>query len=495
MARTLIAALVAALLLPAAAAATQKPITGKLSKPGYTVIALGSSGRATTSHARAFKIAPRDSRVTLQLRDAKGRYAGPVVVAGTGSQVILGVKAGAKLGTVRVLAGYGKAAKALPKRAIDATRVAQAKKGVPLGNGRNLGLVRSGKRGSGGDQDLDGVPDALDVDRNGNLVLNNEERGAPARAAQVQPDAFSVFSQIGVRIDRSVNANAAGVSDADIDNLVQGNTTAPPYQPIGMFLDFHVATGDQVELDCGGLSYCTKGGTGRVRAPGGMDPGPSFPDCCDEDGDGFGALTSAPGPGGSSEAQLYPMATSSQIKSGDVLIERRTSGGVESELPGTLNFVFNTTPALTAWSSSAGQSGTVTYPVPAGGGGTQDNPFGVSQDGDGNVVVNMTFWRPQRRAIEGAGEAPGFIDIGHLLWQTRLVTQQTVVDCPGGMTDDAADAPANPANTLSMSLNFNACLASKGVTWNKGEAMQLEIVARSPTGGDNSAQQVFFRLQ
>src|SRR5690242_17770088 len=122
MARTLIAALVAALLLPAAAAAKQKPITGKLSKPGYTVIALGSSGRATTSNARAFKIAPRDSSVTLQLRDAKGRYAGPVVVAGSGSQVVLGVKAGAKLGTVRVLAGYGRAAKALPKRAIDATR-------------------------------------------------------------------------------------------------------------------------------------------------------------------------------------------------------------------------------------------------------------------------------------------------------------------------------------------------------------------------------------
>ena len=54
---------------------------------------------------------------------------------------------------------------------------------------------------------------------------------------------------------------------------------------------------------------------------------------------------------------------------------------------------------------------------------------------------------------------------------------------------------ANAANTLSYSLNFNACLAAKGVTWNSGEAMQLEIVARSPACGDNSAQQVYFRLQ
>ena len=75
------------------------------------------------------------------------------------------------------------------------------------------------------------------------------------------------------------------------------------------------------------------------------------------------------------------------------------------------------------------------------------------------------------------------------------MTPQTVVDCPGGLTDTADDAPANPANTLSSSLDFNACLASKGVTWNTGEAIQLEIVARSPAGGDNSAQQVFFRLQ
>src|SRR5690242_4536305 len=212
--RLSVLALVACLCMPAAASAKQKPITGKLSRAGYTVIALGASGKAVTSKARAFKIVPRDSRVTLQLRDAKGRYAGPVVVGGKASKVVVGVRAGAKLGTVRVLAGYGNTAKPLAKKWAVVAPTVQAKKGVPIGNGRNFGLVRSVKRGFAGDQDADGVPDALDIDLNGNLVLNNEERGVRARAAQNPPppaagdDGFSVFSQLGVSIDRSVNANA-----------------------------------------------------------------------------------------------------------------------------------------------------------------------------------------------------------------------------------------------------------------------------------------------
>jgi hypothetical protein len=31
------------------------------------------------------------------------------------------------------------------------------------------------------------------------------------------------------------------------------------------------------------------------------------------------------------------------------------------------------------------------------------------------------------------------------------------------------------------------------MTWSPGQDIQLEIVARSPAGGDNSAQQVIFR--
>jgi hypothetical protein len=527
MRRTLIVLITACLLAPASAAA-RAPITGRLSKPGYTVIALSYDGHAVSSHSRSFRIVPRSSTVTLQLRDAKGRYAGPVVVGGTRTKAIVGVKAGARLGKVKVLAGYAKTAKRVAARWIDARRTAQAAKGVPRGNGRNFGLVRSTRHAAGGagrDQDLDGVPDALDIDADGDLVLNNEDRssGAKARAAQQQPPPqpqpqpqgggpgparFSVFSQIGAQLERSVNANASGVT-ADIDRLVQGNTAAPPYQPIGMFLVFQW-DGGQAELDCGGLSYCSKGGTGRIR--GERDPGPSFPDCCDSDGDGLGEMTGQPGPGGT-EMQLYPMATSAQIKSGDVLLERATANGAETENPATLNFVFNTTPALVSWTSSGDDAGSVTYPVPQDAPGTGQNPFQVKPGPDGKVAVTMTFWRPQRRGIPGAGETAPFMDLGHMLWQARLVSQSSVTDCSagysttdahltpsgdqnlGGFVDSSADAPADPANKLTFTLSFDDCLAAKGSSWKSGDVLQLEIVARSPTGGDNSAQQVFFKHQ
>jgi len=61
------------------------------------------------------------------------------------------------------------------------------------------------------------------------------------------------------------------------------------------------------------------------------------------------------------------------------------------------------------------------------------------------------------------------------------------------LIDGADDAPANPSHTLSYSLNITSCLAAKGVAFNSGDTVQLEIVARSQTAGDNSAQQVFFK--
>jgi len=505
------------LLVPGAAwAKKQATITGKLSKSGYTVIALGYNGKAASAKGRSFKIVPRDSKVTLQLRDRRGRYAGPVLVGVKGKTVIVGVKAGAKLGTIRIRSGYATAAKVSAK-AIDAKRTAQARKGVPLGNGRNFGLVRSrrhAKNGIGRDADLDGVPDTLDIDSDGDLVLNNEE--TPARTAHAAADerGFGLFSQIGEPLERSLNANATGVTDTAIDALVRGSTMGPTFQPIGMFLVFQVLPGSAVELDCGGLTYCSNGGTGRERAPGGVDPGPEFPSCCDSDNDGFGTMTGTPSQLGQ-EWQLYPLATASQIKSGDVLIERVTSGGTETDVPSTLNFVFNTTPALTSWTSTGGQSGSVTYPVAAGAPGTSSNPFVVTSGADGNVVVSMTVWRPQRRAIAGAGETGDFMDIGHLHWSSRLIPagqNQQVLDCPGaystndpnlspasandpigGLIDGAGDAPANPSNRLSYSLNISSCLAAKGVAFNPGDTVQLEIAARSQTAGDNSAQQVFFK--
>ena len=130
----------AAVVTPAWAA--PRSITGRLDRPGYTVIALGYNGTAASSTAQSFSIVPRDSRVTLQLRDHHGKYAGPIVVGRSGSRVVVGVRAGARLGAIAVLPrqGYARVIARESARAIDTHRVAQAHRAVPLATGGTSGL-------------------------------------------------------------------------------------------------------------------------------------------------------------------------------------------------------------------------------------------------------------------------------------------------------------------------------------------------------------------
>lgn len=101
--------------VPANATAKLKPITGKLSKPGYTVIALTPSGKARAVPAKRgrFRLRPPGPSkptegFTLQLRGPDGTYAGPIVIAREkkGKRAILGLRPGAMLGKVRIANGY-----------------------------------------------------------------------------------------------------------------------------------------------------------------------------------------------------------------------------------------------------------------------------------------------------------------------------------------------------------------------------------------------------
>lgn len=74
------------LLASSASAEAAKPITGELSKRGYTVIALDARGSAKSVVAKRgrFKLRPPSGRVTLHLRAPNGTYAGPIVVRSAG---------------------------------------------------------------------------------------------------------------------------------------------------------------------------------------------------------------------------------------------------------------------------------------------------------------------------------------------------------------------------------------------------------------------------
>lgn len=526
------ASLLALLAISVPAAAAPKPITGKLSKPGYTMIALAANDKATAVRARRgrFRLRPPAKRVTLHLRGPDGTYAGPIVAGREGKRAIVGVTAGADLGRIKVNArkGYAKVKRKLPDGSLDARRTARAKKGVPIGAGK-FGRVRSrNAEGPRADRDLDGIPAPLDIDDDGDLTLDDLDRSTAARAAQALAaqalDNPLFVSDLTMGLDQTANANAPGSTDQKIDAAFTGSGQ-------GARLRIGIPDAASTELDCGGapnpsppppwvggLVYCTSGGTGRVEA--GVPP-PPFPDCCDPDNDGFGTLVPPPNPppnSGAGAMTLVHGATTAQFKTGDVVIKRiNDANGVEiGAFPATLQYVFATVPALVSYSDGQGNSATVSYPVSPDGPGTEANAFSVAAGPSGDVVVTLTFWRPQRRRIAGdpepqAGESATWTDIGGLNYTAALENGEfgcpqsafseddpnlTLPSSPvqgnGGFTDLALDRPASAANKLTYTLNLTQCLAS---SWTLGETRRFHFVTSPPNAGGVATQIVVFKRQ
>jgi len=561
-------AAVAGVAVTAPAAAAPKRITGTLSEAGYTVVALAANGKARLVEANGgeFSVRPPAARVTLHLRAPNGKYGGPIVVGRAGRRALVGVKAGARLGTVSVQSGYARVTRRLPKRWLDAGRVARARRGIPLG-ARVFGRVRSRppRRSIRADRDLDGVPNVLDIDDDGDLAFDDVDRSRAARAAQAGEDLFGGFS-VGLtgELNHALNANATGVSPQDIDALLSTR---------GGF-DFFESfpRGGFVELDCSrdtsddgrqGLPYCSPGdppSTGRVqpnRSPlGPRETWPRFPDDFDPppNNNGFGTVS---GPGAA--PGFLHGATTSQIGTGDELTFRFATGDTITTV---LQFIPVTFPALVSYDDGRGHFRAVSYPVPGpdpetgaganqpcdtgtncAGPGTRGNPFPVrARDRAcprnfcrvGDVVLTLTFWRPQRARVAGdpqpgPGDSPTWTDIGGLKYgvsagpslecwpedftssDPHLVFYEGEGREPGaepgedaGIIDrppDPPDKPANPANTFTYTLNLTRCLGrpQDGLppgTFTPGETTQVEFVSGKVSGGlarGGSRLTVFFK--
>ena len=535
------AACLALLAMSAPAAAAPARITGKLKVSGYTVIALATNGRVSAVRVPTaeFKLRPPASRVTLHLRDPDGVYAGPVVLGSRekGSRAILGVKAGAQLGdiTVDAAGGYAKVARKPAKGAVDSALLGRARKGVPIGSG-NFGRVRSkvpSKR-IPGDLDFDGLPDRVDIDDDGDRVLDKQDRSSRTRAAQVTPgDPLGLSTGMGVTLSQTPNVQA-GASDAQIETALQDLGYMLVNIPFGI---------DAIELDCGapvpaGLSYCAQGGTGMAGDPA-TDP---FPGCCDADDDGFGRMVpSTVVPGDFQNFALDHRANTGQIGTGDVLIGHVASSGDVSDCPppggvssnctsfsSVQQYVFATVPALRTFDDGAGGPVTIPYPVPAGDPGTtEQNPYVVSATG-GDVILAVTVSRTQRRPTseaECAQPSPTctgteWIDMGGLVHNVTAGPPGTghAAECPqgaysstdpnlvahslhegfGGFVDRNADQPTGAGNTFSYSVNLTRCLATAGISFNPGQTREVKFQAwteatAGSAGVDNSHQAISFR--
>ncbi|MCB9029440.1 MAG: hypothetical protein H6619_00155 [Deltaproteobacteria bacterium] len=370
------------------------------------------------------------------------------------------------------------------------------------------------------DDDNDGIPDDFDIDDDGDGILDNDDADFN-QEGELDPFAsIRLFSNFHLDFEDTVNANAATIVDSTIDQLLVDNA--------GLAIPVAGDDSDSVELDCGvigsgGLSYCADGGSGRSTEP--FPDGLKFPEDFDDDDDGYGTIVN----GSSGDFQLKPNANSSEIQAGDVLVERVTdSEGGEKQVPGMLNFIFHTVPAVKQVVTSV-STYNVTYPVTAGDSGTPTNCFQVPATG--TVEVTFTVYRPQRKGISGAGEA-SLVNMGNLKLITNLPNAPCTPDmngqCTGGsgpglcasstysnfgagfnspaltsasdgLQDNLGDVDATPGtsdsgDTFTYKIDITQCLSNAGISWSSGEKLSYPVQMMN-VFGDNAAQNICFIRQ
>jgi len=237
-------ALFALLAASAPAIAAPARITGELSKSGYSVIAVAANGQGKAARATpTFRLRPPSEKVTLHLRDPDGVYVGPIVMATAdkGKRAILGVRAGTSLGDIAISArkGYGRVRDVPSSGRLEAKRFARAKNGIPLGAG-NFGLVRSKplSKPPPGDADVDGVANPLDIDSDGNRVLDRfEAPGTGLASVRAAADIEGIRAIVlAVNADGTVRARVCG-------DTFEATAPLPPGAPalaVGMSYLFDV---------------------------------------------------------------------------------------------------------------------------------------------------------------------------------------------------------------------------------------------------------------
>lgn len=536
-------ALVAASALRATEARAQSlTVNGILvSGRGYTVYLVEKSGRSVSSKVAAngafsFKKVTRARLrgASLQLSDADGRYAGPIVLRGSGSRVATsfsGQLASAKqrrlaLGRVSLKSGYAQLARATATSLGGAVAKATTKavQGKPLGAGQ-LGLVNTGSTANlkafvagaanvaGADADLDGIPSAFDADDDGDLILDPSD---PDSAGSDIP-----YTTMVLDFRTSLNAHLpGGLTDAAIDAAVGGQNlfvlatfiSLPPEQT-------GLATGGYIVCD-DALAYC------RPNTPVGYSSGVS------ESANDFRRplselLTSRGYPRmekinslGAVVAAIQPRVGRSQFRPGDVYEAVVTSDTREiTRKTFTVAPYFVSAPALKSYNAGAGEI-TVDYSS------VNANSGSVPGTSPGDPIVlppsgqlTMTFWRPQRAAIRS--DETGYLDWGNLNYGVTVgdiqatcaglftnVSSELVEDTTpfgeGGSIffnrgangspyrDLRGDRAAAAGNTLTLTLDVKTCATRAGGSGTGTTQVALEARGESVTGGQTTARQSFY---
>jgi hypothetical protein len=502
---------------------------------GYFVNALTLSGSGISQKLGTngkFKITFRGKTgrgASLQLIRPNSRYFGPVVLTRKHKKSYTNLSGKTvNLGKIKLRKGYATLNKKIKKIAVDKHLVTKTnKKGAPLGAAR-LGLVRSKVKQSaasslsahsaansstgssppdttGSDPDGDGIPNAYDIDVNGNLVLNGIDPNGNT--------SDGVFAGLNANFSESLNAHIGTVTKAEIDNLVTNDLN------IGFFFVVAPSTSPSsitsVDVQCFTLPYCAPGtGTGIITPVSESPPGfGNVPWVTyDPNGDGLPNLENITNHHGDTaySAAVWPHANTSQITPGDAYnVLFNTAANGTTTVPRSLPAYPVTTLAVTSYDTGSGPQ-SVTYPPAGNAPGTGSNPFTMASD-----KLTLTFFRPQRLAIAGA-ETGDYIDMGGLRYGISPAIGNAEARCTADysnpsatfvptqpsannnyneffpLTDTAGDSAVDAAGTLSFTFDLGDCLRQNGVDpAGKTVPMALTAVDQYRPGGVDRNSQTF----
>lgn len=362
------------------------------------------------------------------------------------------------------------------------------------------GLAESTDDLLGGDKDDDGIPNAFDVNDDGDAVVDSADSSTPApkvavenatqsNCASVDFRIFTNFKATQSRFAGTINAYGAGAFQATPANIASTitKTMSMVFQPITSVCGSNVtklelkgngapyAPADYVELKntCNTGDYQWTIGQGKIC---GGDAAKQFD---------FGSAYTFTGTDLPNGLHTFTMRAT-------------TADGNSYEFTSSPGFVFVTHPMFFAWSTDGTNFNNIDYTQSTVG------PDGAALVSEPNITVSQsgTLWlrayRPQRLAIDG--ETGSFYDLGGFYFVPDI-PNAGVGQCDALKSTDSAMANDTPVDTATKPyVTLQWAIGSKcfgvpprNATWTPGASdFDIQVLPTGP--GGNSAQKVRITL-
>ena len=356
----------------------------------------------------------------------------------------------------------------------------------------------------GGDKDDDGVPNAFDVNDDGDAVVDSADSSTPApkvavenatqaNCSSVDFKIFTNFKATQAKFAGTINAYGPGSFEATTDRIAEKitNTMTMVFSPITSVCGSNVTT---TWLKGNGAPYapteyvnigspCTGTGDYQLQVGAGK--------FC---GTGIGAGNVS----GTTFKEGGYKFTGSDLPSGldTFTMKVDTADGNSYEFTSSPGFVFVTHPMFVSWSTDGANYTAIDYTA------TSTNPIdGVGLANELILTVGRTqtlymkAYRPQRLGIDG--ETAKFYDLGGFKWTPDLANAGgkcdalTVVD--DTMSNDTEiNTATKPTITLAWAIGPKCFgVPPRNTAWTAGPVQGGVDIMVEPTGpGGNAAQKV-----